>query len=89
MLKYNKEACSLWKSSDQITRHIFKLRCNMLEKGDLVIYGAEGICRVLDINTQSFQEMNNTKVYYILEPLENQSGKLFVPVDNETLCKRI
>ncbi|MBQ8145195.1 MAG: CarD family transcriptional regulator [Clostridia bacterium] len=61
----------------------------MLKKGDLVVYGAEGICEVLDISTQGFRGMSDIKTYYILEPKENKSSRLYVPVDNDILCSKI
>ena len=64
------------------------LRCNMLKIGALIVYGAEGVCRVEDIKSLSFAGLEE-KEYYILVPELNSSSKLYLPMDNEKLMSRV
>lgn len=57
----------------------------MYEVDDLIMYGSTGVCRILDITTQEFN--NEDKLYYVLEPLY-QSGVIYAPVDNEKVFMR-
>jgi len=57
----------------------------MYEVDDLIMYGSTGVCRILDITTQVFN--NEDKLYYVLEPLY-QSGVIYAPVDNEKVFMR-
>lgn len=51
----------------------------MLEVGDLVVYAAHGVCRIVDKCDKSFLGTMNT--YYELHPVEDESLTLSVPVD--------
>ncbi len=57
----------------------------MYEVDDLIMYGSTGVCRILDITTQEFN--NEDKLYYVLEPLY-QSGVIYAPVDNKKVFMR-
>ena len=61
----------------------------MLKIGAIIVYGAEGVCRVADIQKLSFSAMDDEKEYYILVPESNTSGKLYLPKDNELLMSRV
>lgn len=61
----------------------------MFDKGSLIVYGGEGVCRIDDIICQSFGGQQQEKQYYVLVPVRSASSKLYVPVDNEKLTSRI
>lgn len=61
----------------------------MLDKGTLVIYGGEGVCRIDDIICQSFGIQKEQKEYYVLVPIRNSLSKFYVPLDNEKLTSRL
>ena len=61
----------------------------MLEVGAIIIYGSAGICKIGKIQNISFSGLGEKKQYYILEPLNCPGEKLYVPLDNELLIKRI
>ena len=61
----------------------------MLKIGSLIVYGTEGVCRVVDKQLLSFSSLDDKKEYYILVPLENSSSKLYLPIDNEKLMARV
>ena len=47
----------------------------MFEKGDYVIYGNNGICRVQDITTLTIPGIDKNRKYYLLKPVY-ASGKI-------------
>ncbi len=59
----------------------------MFSIGEFVVYGAEGVCRVADIEELDLTgELRN---YYVLAPESDRSSKIFVPTENSTLTNRI
>lgn len=52
----------------------------MFNVGELIIYSAQGICRVDDICEKTYAGV--TKKYYVLHPLNNRNLKISTPVDN-------
>lgn len=61
----------------------------MFDKGLLVVYGVEGVCRIGDIESRAFPGSADKKDYYVMIPIHNASSKLYVPVDNEKLTSKI
>ena len=59
-------------------------------KGDTVVYGGSGVCKVDDIKDISFYHERPQK-YYILKPLFTKQQELvvYVPYDNEKLVSRM
>lgn len=57
--------------------------------GANVVYGASGVCSVIDMRKEDFG--GGRKTYYVLRPLGKLSGgtDIFVPADNELLLGRI
>lgn len=49
-------------------------------KGEYVIYGANGVCRVGDITTLNLDNVPKDREYYVLFPRDN-NGTIYVPVD--------
>ena len=60
----------------------------MLNIGDLIVYGPEGVCLVTDLQKLSFSGSEEEKEYYILVPQTNISSKLYLPKENELLMAR-
>ena len=54
--------------------------------GEIVLYGTEGICKVLGTEEKRFG--NEALMYYVLESL-GKGSRIFVPFSNETLISRI
>ena len=54
---------------------------------NVVIYGLHGVCRIADITEKDFSGEN--LLYYILKPVFDDRSTFFVPVDNETISKKI
>lgn len=51
----------------------------MFGKNDYVFYGSEGVCRVEDIVTSPFSDVKTDGEYYVLRPVRETGGKMFVP----------
>ncbi len=59
----------------------------MLCKGQVVLYGANGVCTVDDVTEK---RVGKTKMeYYVLHPVCNQTATLFVPIANRALVSKI
>ena len=60
----------------------------MFKKGDLIIYGNIGICRVDDISTREFSGADEGKLFYSLKPLF-QDCDISTPVDNNVFMRPV
>lgn len=56
----------------------------MFNKGECIIYGAKGVCKIQDITTLDFEGVSKDRLYYELSPMNRKDSKIFVPVD----CKK-
>ncbi len=62
----------------------------MFEKGEYIIYGTSGVCRIEDITTMNMASIPRDKLFYVLSPSSQKGGRIFTPVDNQkTLMRRI
>lgn len=62
----------------------------MFEKGDYIVYGASGVCKIEDITTMNMEGVSKDRLYYVLSPLSQAGGRIFTPVDNQkTLIRGI
>ena len=59
----------------------------MFQKGEYVVYGSLGVCRVNDLVTRKFEGLDAAHPYYVLEPIY-QGGTLYVPADNPKIALR-
>ena len=55
----------------------------MFSKDDLVVYGSEGVCKIVDITLREFNGAD--KEYYILVPVGDIKSTVYVPVGNPKL----
>lgn len=60
----------------------------MFQIGDLVVYGRTGICEIVDITTMDIAGVPKDRLYYILMPQQNKSGKIFTPVESDKVIIR-
>jgi len=60
----------------------------MFSKGQLVVYGGEGVCRVEEIGVPSIAGADKTRQYYTLLPL-HRSGQVLTPVDTKVLMRPV
>lgn len=59
----------------------------MFKIGDLIVYGQTNVCKVKDITKLEVPYMNQKKLYYVLNPLYQESV-IYTPVDNEKVFMR-
>lgn len=60
----------------------------MFEKGELIICGGHGVCRVIDITDNPIDRMDRKRKYYLLEPVFEKTSTIYTPVDNEKIIMR-
>lgn len=56
--------------------------------GEYIIYGANGVCKVVDITDQPIKGTRETRKYYVLEPVYMKDSTIYTPVDNEKVVMR-
>ena len=52
------------------------------EIGDFVSKPVTGICKIENILYLNLQDEKNNKLYYLMKPIEDEKGKIYVPVSN-------
>lgn len=62
--------------------------CKMFEIGDLIIYGSNGVCKILDCGKLDSSCAAKDKVYYTIEPYYTSGTKIYTPVDNDKVIMR-
>ena len=60
----------------------------MFEKCEYVVYGTKGVCQVEDITHVDMPGADKERLYYVLCPVHNTSGKIFSPIDNQKIVMR-
>ncbi|MCM1122130.1 MAG: CarD family transcriptional regulator [Eubacterium sp.] len=60
----------------------------MFGKGELIMCGGHGVCRVVDITGNPIDRMDKEKKYYVLEPVFEKASTIYTPVDNEKIVMR-
>ena len=58
-------------------------------KGDFVVYGTNGICKIDDIQKMTFPMETEEHTYYVLRPIGNRNSTLFVPDHREELVSKM
>lgn len=59
----------------------------MFQVNDVIIYGAQGVCEIVDIEKKSIGGV--TKAYYVLRPINDQSSTFYAPTDNALVQKKM
>lgn len=59
----------------------------MYQPGDMVVYGAAGVCRVEKVARPNLTGTDRNKEYYVLSPL-HQDGIIYTPVDSGKIPMR-
>ena len=58
----------------------------MFNKGDYIVYGTNGVCRVDDF--MEVDEGDDSRVYYVLDPVRTQGSTIYSPVNNKRVLMR-
>lgn len=56
--------------------------------GDIVVYGAQGLCKVDGIGPLPMKFADKSKRYYTLHTCKQPSMTIYAPVDNQTVVMR-
>ncbi len=54
----------------------------MFAKGEYVVYGSKGVCQIQDISHVDIPGVDADRLYYIMQPLQNAKGTVYLPTDN-------
>lgn len=60
----------------------------MLKQGDVVVYKCKGMYEVKEVGTLNFSFVDRKKQYYTLQSMDNESDKVYSPVDDNTNIRR-
>ncbi|SHJ45202.1 transcriptional regulator, CarD family [Hathewaya proteolytica DSM 3090] len=60
----------------------------MFSKGDYIVYGNSGVCKVENVGPMSSNSSMKERVYYTLMPYYSKNTKIFTPIDNEKIIMR-
>lgn len=60
----------------------------MFEKGELIMCGGHGVCRVIGITGNPIDRFDQEKKYYVLEPVFEKASTIYTPVDNDKIVMR-
>lgn len=59
----------------------------MFQVNDVIIYGAQGVCKITDIEEKCVSGAK--KSYYVLKPVNEKGSTIFAPTDNEHVLKKM
>lgn len=59
----------------------------MYQVNDTVLYGAQGVCRIVEIAEKDFG--GTSREYFVLKPVFHETSTIFVPVTNEVLTAKM
>jgi len=60
----------------------------MLEIEDFVVFGATGVCRIVDIVQEKF-DGNKDREYFVLNPVYNPSATIYIPTANKAKMRQV
>ena len=58
-------------------------------KGDIVVYGTNGICKIDDVQKMTFPMETEEHTYYVLKPIGSRTSTLFIPDHKEELVSKM
>ena len=60
----------------------------MFEKGQLIMCGGHGVCRVVNVIGNPIDRLDKVRKYYVLEPVFEKGSTVYTPVDNDKVIMR-
>lgn len=61
----------------------------MFKINELVVYGNEGVCRIEDIRKIDIANIDNNKLYYILNPIYSPGKVVYAPIDTKVFMRSV
>lgn len=58
----------------------------MFDINDTIMYGSQGVCRILDIRQETFG--GEAQLYYVLEPVYDNHSTIYCPVNSHKISLR-
>jgi len=59
----------------------------MFQVNDVIIYGAQGVCKIADVEEKSVG--GKKKTYFVLKPVDDKGATIFAPTDNEIVLNKM
>ena len=59
----------------------------MFQVNDVIIYGTQGVCRIVGTELKSIS--GTKKTYFILKPVQDNGSTFYAPTDNENVLKKM
>lgn len=59
----------------------------MFQVNDVIIYGAQGICKITDMEEKTID--GKIRTYFVMKPVGDNGSTIFVPTDNEVVLKKM
>ncbi|MBR4109571.1 MAG: CarD family transcriptional regulator [Oscillospiraceae bacterium] len=59
----------------------------MFQVNDVIIYGAQGVCKITDKEEKTISGVKKT--YFVLKPVGDKGSTIFAPTDNEYVLKKM
>lgn len=60
----------------------------MFQVNDYVVYGKNGVCKIIDICIQPFEGADKDTEYYVLKPVNSKGSTIYTPVENNKVVMR-
>lgn len=60
----------------------------MFQVDDYIVYGGNGVCRILDIGIPGINGTDKKRQYYTLQPIYQNGSTVYAPVDNDKVVVR-
>lgn len=60
----------------------------MFQIGEYIMYGAKGVCEVMEVTKMHREGIPEDRLYYVLRPLNVQGSRVYTPVDNDKVVMR-
>lgn len=61
----------------------------MYQIGEYIVKPANGVCEVKDLVHLDFSDTDTEKLYYLLVPVEDQAGKIYMPANGSTAVRKV
>lgn len=59
----------------------------MFQVNDVIIYGAQGVCKITDVEEKSVG--GKKKTYFVLKPVDDKGATIFAPTDNAIVLNKM
>ena len=62
----------------------------MFEKGEYVVYGSKGVCKIQDISHVDIPGVDRNRLFYIMHPVQNSEQTVQLPIDsNKVMIRKV